>query len=90
MVQGSMNKCLALRPVKPQVGPGRMRKREHKSSIPLKDHANEIGKLTPTEEVFDRHTTDRNDQLRSYDVKFTSEKRRTQFAFLCCGDAVPT
>jgi len=89
MVQGSMNKCLTLRPVKPQVGSGGVRKREYKSTIPFEDVANEIGKLTPAEEVIDRHTTNGNDQLRLYNVKFTSEKWRTQFPFLCCGDAVP-
>jgi hypothetical protein len=45
-----------------------MRKREHKSSIPLEDAANEIGKLTPAEEAIDRHTTNGNDQLRLHQI----------------------
>ena len=89
MVQGSMNKCLALWPVKPQVGSGGVRKREKKSTIPFEDVANEIGKLTPAEEVIDRHAANGNDQLRSYDVKFTSEKWRTQSALRRGGDAIP-
>ena len=90
MVQGSMNECLTLRPVKPQVGPGGVRKREHKSTILFENVANEIGKSTPAEEVIDRHTTNGNDQLRSYNVKFTSEKWRTQFVLRRSGNAVPT
>lgn len=90
MVQGSANECLTLRPVKPQVGSGGVRKREQKSSIPFENVANEIGKLTPAEEVIDRHTTNRDDQLRSYNVKLAGEKWHTQFALRRSGDAVPT